>query len=165
MTGYKGFTLVEVLIVIGIIAILSTTGFLYLGSSDPSIRLTRNAESIVALLRSAQERAINQEGSVRWGVYFNNELNGPSTAQVFKVDEALVATPGYQDLPGIGLEKTSTGRGVQFANPAEGTSTFVVFNQRTGAVNTATNISITTTFGVISLKNITVEESGRITID
>lgn len=165
MIGQKGFTLVEILIVIGIMAIVSTTGFLYLGSSDPALRLTHNAESMVALLRSAQERAINQEGSVRWGVYFKNELNGPSTAQVFKADEDLVDTPGYQDIPGMGLEKTATGRGVQFSLPAEGASIFVLFNQRTGTTDTATGISLTTTFGTVALKNIMVEESGRITIE
>lgn len=166
MKANSGFTLVEVLIVFGIIAIVGSAGFFYLGSGDPAIRINKGADAIIATLRSAQERAINQEDNSLWGVYLNNaSADGPYTIQIFKASTTLLNDPLYLEIPGTSVEQSSLGRGLRFSSPSAGQSESIVFNQRTGKPTTSTIIMVETSYGVSAQVSIAVEESGRITIE
>jgi len=64
----KGVTIIEMIVVIGIIAILSATLVPLLGRFAPSIRLSGDSRMIVSALRRAQQFSISTEK--RYGIKF-----------------------------------------------------------------------------------------------
>ncbi|MEK7641277.1 MAG: type II secretion system protein [Patescibacteria group bacterium] len=74
----NGFTLIEILVVLGISIILATGGFLSLWNLKKHQALRLAAESMVAFLRDAQSRSATQEGGLGWGVHFENSADRDS---------------------------------------------------------------------------------------
>ena len=75
----KGFTLIEIVIVISILGLLATFGFLSLSSSQDSLNVNRSIEDVRSLLLDARTRTLSGEGGDRYGVHF--ELD---TVRLFK---------------------------------------------------------------------------------
>lgn len=73
----RGFTLVEVLIVTGIVAILATFTALSLVGFRSGQNLEFDAERIVAVLKMAQQNSILQEEESEWGVCLRDPLTQP----------------------------------------------------------------------------------------
>lgn len=69
-----GFTLIEVLIVIGVLAVLGTVGFLSLSGAKRNMALEKASQSMAAFLREAQQRAISQESGSDWCVHLDKGL-------------------------------------------------------------------------------------------
>ncbi len=67
----RGFTLIEVLIVLGLMVSISVGIVLNLSSYQSARNLDIDARQIVAVLRDAQSRAINREDDVAWEVRFD----------------------------------------------------------------------------------------------
>src|SRR5437867_112262 len=67
-----GFTILEILIVIGIVAILSVSGLGYYRNALKSIELDSAAKAIIETLRDARSRASLGQGGYKWGVVFIN---------------------------------------------------------------------------------------------
>ncbi len=72
----KGLTLIELMIVIGVIVIVAVTGGLYLFRLSHSQEVGSAAGTMAAVLRDAQQRAINQQSGLYWGVRFENLSSG-----------------------------------------------------------------------------------------
>lgn len=85
----KGFTLIEILVVLGISIILATGGSLALWNFKKHQSLRLAAESIVAVLRDAQARSASQEDGLAWGVHFENSPSGPDFYWIFGGDPAV----------------------------------------------------------------------------
>lgn len=66
----KGFTLIEILIVVGISALLLSLGVMSLYGFHSSQTVDNEARRLVSVLKSAQEKSIGQDGDSRWGVSF-----------------------------------------------------------------------------------------------
>ncbi|PJA41746.1 hypothetical protein CO177_00785, partial [Candidatus Wolfebacteria bacterium CG_4_9_14_3_um_filter_37_9] len=71
----KAFTLIELLITIGIIAVVSTVAFLNLFSYRGNQDLDLTSREIAIILRNAQDRSISQESSSRYGIHFENSVS------------------------------------------------------------------------------------------
>ena len=93
-----GYSLIELLIVIALIAILGTVGILSLGSRRGHTELDGTAKQIVSILREAQGRAIAQDSGVAWGVHFDNATT-PAFYALYATSYAPTATRGYWRLP------------------------------------------------------------------
>lgn len=78
MNKRSGFTLIEMLVVLGISVILATGGFLSLWNLRKHQALRLAAESMVAFLRDAQSRSATQEEGKGWGVHFENGVDRDS---------------------------------------------------------------------------------------
>ncbi|MFA5228269.1 MAG: type II secretion system protein [Candidatus Paceibacterota bacterium] len=71
----KGFTLVELLVIISMIAVLSTLTFIDYGASNRSFELDRTAQKIAQDMRIVQQKSLSGLGTGEdingWGVYFS----------------------------------------------------------------------------------------------
>jgi prepilin-type N-terminal cleavage/methylation domain-containing protein len=67
-----GFTLIEVMIAIAIIAVLATVSIVNLSGSRRKAALDSTTAQIAALLREAQSDSMAQKLGSFWGVYFDN---------------------------------------------------------------------------------------------
>ena len=74
----KAFTLIELIISIGILAILAGVGFINIVNYKHRQDLTSTTQEIIEVVRNAQNRSLSQEATStagtggRWGVYFEN---------------------------------------------------------------------------------------------
>lgn len=118
----RGYTLIELLIVLSIIAALGVIGTIDYANYRSQQGFVTVRANIVTVLRTAQLRAIAQEDSQPWGVYFSNL--GSTFYQVFKGSDYLTGTPVEN--------KRFLGRGISFAQPATNATSQVVFAKRTG---------------------------------
>lgn len=87
----KGYTLIELMIVIGIIAILSTVSFLNLVGYEARRDLESTTKRIAALFRDAQSRSVTQEGGKAWGVFIDDAVL-PAKFQLFQRDVGCAFT-------------------------------------------------------------------------
>lgn len=68
----RGFSLIEILIVIAIIAVIATIAVVSLKSFQKSRNLDLAGEEIINTLRLAQSKTLASEGAQSFGVYFSN---------------------------------------------------------------------------------------------
>lgn len=91
----RGFTLIEILITFGIIAILGTTiGFSLFGVRQGQ-DLDGAAKRIAGILQEAQQRSITQEGGFQYGVRFTKPAVGAHTFELFQQIAAGEFSGGY----------------------------------------------------------------------
>jgi len=89
----KGFTLLEVLVVLGITAIISAIFILNIAGRSNRTQLDITTRKIAALFREAQSRSIGQSSSTSWGVHFDNST---STTPFFSLFTGTYATTTEQ---------------------------------------------------------------------
>jgi type II secretory pathway pseudopilin PulG len=130
----RGITLIELIIVLGIIIIISLVSFLSLQSRSSRTDLDTTRQEIVTLLRDAQTRATQQVSATSWGVYFSNSTTTQPFFALFSSGTYSSSTQfgGVYALPRTVLYATSS--------LASGATTSVVFSA--GAGTAATNTSV-----------------------
>jgi prepilin-type N-terminal cleavage/methylation domain-containing protein len=120
----RGFTILELVIVLGISAILASAGFSYSFKQKKTQALRSSTKSIVALLRDVRSRSLGQEGGESWGVRFSNLSSGDDEYEVFT---------GELYNSGSVIQKYKLGStGVEFSSPSEGQIIDIVFDSITG---------------------------------
>ncbi len=151
-TSRKGFTFIELLLVIGITAIMA--GFMLFGlvGKRSSSELSTTAERIVALLREAQSRSVGQASSTTWGVRFSN-----GTEEFYALFGGTYSTSSreqYYALPAA----------VDFATSsvASSSSIDVTFAQLSGASTGSTTVKIYLIAQPNSSTTITIDPSGAV---
>lgn len=149
----KGFTLLELLIIMGILTTVAVISGINLSNYYSRQNLTSAANEIVAILRQAQNNSLSQESGDQWGVHFLNATTTQGLVQLFR---------GSSFTSGILVNSQALPAGVQFVYPALGSSTDVIFSKVTGYPNASTSI-------FVALKNnpavsyaITINEVGRV---
>jgi len=96
----SGFTLIEILVVLGITIILATGGFLSLWNLKKQQSLRLSAESMVAFVRDAEQRSISQDQGLGWGIHFENSATDRDSYWRFAgadpsvISEKIVLPPG-----------------------------------------------------------------------
>src|SRR3989338_6845560 len=71
----RGFTLVELILVFGIVAMVSALSIPFLLSSQVSSDLNSLTITLVSTLRRAQQQAQSGQNQASWGVYFDSGNN------------------------------------------------------------------------------------------
>ena len=134
----KGFTLVELLIVFGIMIVVGAVVFSNLAGRRSETDLTATTQQAATLLRQAASDAVAQENgtvqgsSVSWGVRFSNATNTTPFYAFFTGNYSASTTVGYYILPTTVAYQTST--------LASGATLDVVFSPITGASSVSTSI-------------------------
>jgi type II secretory pathway pseudopilin PulG len=133
----KGFTLVELVLVFGIMIALGAVVFANLAGKKNNADLTATTQEVATLLRQAQSDAAFQENNtqandVAWGVHFANTTATPPFYALFTGSYAASTTTGYYALPSTVAYQTST--------LAAGATLNVIFSPITGVSSVSTSI-------------------------
>jgi type II secretory pathway pseudopilin PulG len=152
MAYSRAFTLIEVLIITGTIAIIAAAGFLSLSNFRNNQDLRLAARGISLALRSAQSRSISQENGNFWGVRFSQ----PSKEIILFENSSSCAY-------GSNISSQVLKSQLEFRVPASG-NLDVCFEKISGYSSAASDVTIT--IGVIgdvnAKKDITIYKNGRI---
>jgi prepilin-type N-terminal cleavage/methylation domain-containing protein len=134
MRRKDGFTIIEIIIVIAIIATISAIMFVTLLGKKGGTDLTTTASQIGAILREAESRSMAQTQGAAWGVYFGNPTNTAPFYALFYNAYSPTTTAGYYPLP-VTVGYTS-------ATIAAGSSLSVTFSQVTGLPSVSTTVGL-----------------------
>jgi len=149
----KAFTLLELLLVVGITAVLSAVGVGFYVNQQRVKILDNTAQEIANYLRYAQQKSVSQEQGLQWGVHFDNPTSGS--------DFYALYTGTTYSSP---LETKYLPTGIIFATPATGNSVNVSFNKLTGTNYSGTSQSIVIqSTSSNATKTISVSSQGLIT--
>ena len=151
----KGFSLIELLITIGIVAVLGTIGTMNLVNYRSRNILDLQTQEIVATLRDAQSRSISQENGRPWGIHFEN----PSSDSDYY---SLFASSTYNSSD---INSTTTlNSAVVFLDPSAGGSKNVNFSAVTGLPSAADSLAIALKANNSVSSTITINAIGQIQI-
>lgn len=154
-TENPGFTLIEVIISVGIVGILASGITVGLSNFLNSRTLTDAANGITATLRNAEVRAASGENNNSWGVHFVNNAVNPDYYQLFY---------GPSFASGIIVSKTYLPSRIQMSDPASGASVDIIFTQTTGVPNAAASITIQLISNLSSGQTVSVNSLGGIAV-
>jgi prepilin-type N-terminal cleavage/methylation domain-containing protein len=121
-----GFTLIEILLVMAILAILSSGVFMWLGEYRNATEVDSASKSMVSALRTAQSFSVSGKDSKSWGVYFdgiNNKFiffrneedgfDGTGPNLVTEKEENILSS--FVKLSNISLNNNGANKGVVFS--------------------------------------------------
>ena len=149
----KAFTLIELVITIGILGILATVSFINIINYKQRQDLSSASQEIVTVIRNAQDRSLSQESGSRWGVYFENPSSGTDFYELFQ---------GSTYATGTIVSKSVLSSNVQFDSPVSGSSSTIVFSPVTGLPDATTTIKISLTSSPTTSSTITINTNGKI---
>jgi len=149
----KGFTLIELIITLGIIVVLAGVGFLGILNYKNIQSVNSTAQGIITVLRNAQNRSLSQEGGSRWGVHFENPSGANDFYDLFH--GASYTTSGL-------VSRTALPSGVEFVLPPIGSSSTVIFYSVTGLPDNPLTIKISLTAAPSVSSTIIINQNGRI---
>jgi type II secretory pathway pseudopilin PulG len=151
----SAFTIFELLIVIGLIAIIAAVSFFSLFGRHTSADLTGAKTQIVAVLREAESRSAGDDQGVSWGVHFSNTTNTAPFFALFYSSYAATTTAGYYALPPSVGYVTST--------LAIGSSSDITFAPLSGAASVSTSVELYSKADrVLFATTISVASSGEV---
>ena len=132
----KGFTLVEILIVVAITVIIGTLLYMNLGSKKNRTVFDGVVRQAVSTLREAQNKSITQSSSSGWGVHFDNAA-APSFSLFYGSSYSTTTSVSVVKLP----------VGINYANIASGSSQDATFAQLSGMPSSSGPIILQYTAG------------------
>jgi prepilin-type N-terminal cleavage/methylation domain-containing protein len=133
----KGFTLIEMMVVIGIIAALGVAAGLNLFGKKSGGDITDTTQSIGAVLREAQSDSVAQSQDAQWGVHFDNTNPAEPYYALFYTTNGSYSgatISSHYNLPADLCYASST--------IAQGSSVNIIFNSISGAPTSGTSTSI-----------------------
>lgn len=148
----KGFSLLELLIVVGIMAILGTFLSLNLFGLSQRKNIDSDTQKIAYILRSAHDKSVEQDNSSQWGVHFENPNQGKGFFAVFS---------GSYSSSSVSSRIVLSSNNI-FLNPAIGTSLDVTFLKESGLPSTTTSIKIALSTNNNVSSTITILPQGQV---
>ena len=146
----KGFTLIEVLVVIGILAVIATLGLFVSMDFFRSRSSHSEQETIVSLLQNARSQSMNNINQARHGVHFDVTAS-PLEYTLFECGSGCSAYAG-----GTSYLNIKASYGVKITTPAS--SFDIIFNQLRGD----TSAQATTINDGVRDYTVSVNSEGRI---
>ena len=148
----KGISLIEILIVVGIISIISTIAVLNLSNFHNQQVLRNTTEDVVSLLNEARNSTISSKNSNTYGIHFQTDrailftgasfTNSPSNKQINLDSAVIIPSSGGINLNGGGND--------------------IVFDRITGETTKYGTITIRLVSNTTSQKVITISKVGVI---
>jgi prepilin-type N-terminal cleavage/methylation domain-containing protein len=150
----SGFTLIELMITMTIIAIMGIATFITLQGQKNSNDVTDTTKQVASLLREAQSDSMAQEQGATWGVYFSNATSGPFYSLFINSYSTSTTQGGQYRLPATVGWKSSF--------LASGATTTIMFSQISGAASASTTVGISLFAQSSFSSTITVASSGAV---
>ncbi len=91
-----GFTMIELLIVIGITAVIATVSLANLVGWRSAKELNSTAQKIATLIREAESRAMSQDRGSAWGVHFEDDGANSPFFSLFYADKSGAYSPANE---------------------------------------------------------------------
>lgn len=130
----KGFSLLELMLIMGILAIVSGIALLNLPGLRSRNALNFATDELVAHLRDAQQRAMSQDQSSQWGVHLAGIAGDADWYEIFY---------GADYISGTKYARVPLPSNLKFLEPSEGSSKDVIFFKITGAAaSTSIRVSL-----------------------
>ncbi|KKS82843.1 MAG: Carbohydrate-binding CenC domain protein [Candidatus Wolfebacteria bacterium GW2011_GWC1_43_10] len=131
--SHKSFTLVELLIAVGIIGVLATVGIINIASYRSKHSFDLDIESITGALRNTQYRSIAQESGQGWSIRFTNSTTTDDYFEIF---------PGTTYSASSVVVRGNLSYASEVTNPAAGFSKTVSFSAISGKPVSAQVIAV-----------------------
>ncbi|TSC78595.1 MAG: hypothetical protein G01um101433_156 [Parcubacteria group bacterium Gr01-1014_33] len=150
----NGFSLIEILLAAGILAVLATLAFSAYTGYRTGVEAEEEINKIRSTLREAQGNAIGFLQNSQWGVRFSNPTVGDPLYELFY----------GVSYPGTIQETTYLSSRFTFTSPVSGSSRDILFEKRSGRSTSAHTITITIQprSGTEPIKNVSVTQEGNI---
>ena len=149
----SGVTLTELLLVMGVLALMSGVMSVSLYAFFNRNKLELTKQKIEAAMENAQSRAIARENTANWGIHFVNQTN-PDYYQLFY---------GSSYAAGTVVSITYLDSSVEFSTPGAGLNKDIIFSQSTGYPGVADSVVIQRTSDSSAQKTVSVSAPGVIT--
>ncbi|MCH7828739.1 prepilin-type N-terminal cleavage/methylation domain-containing protein [Patescibacteria group bacterium] len=150
----RGFTLIEILVVVGIIV-------LFLGLSIPQLRsfqqvsyLENTGKEVVATLRLAKSRTLASEGALQYGVYFDT-LSTPNQYTLFQGSSYAARDPAEDQV-------TELSKTIEISVISLGGGNEVVFLRLTGQASVQGTITFRRIADPTYTKTVSILSSGTV---
>lgn len=143
----KGFSLMEILVVIFIMAVLIILGFINYRDFEKKISLSSSASQIISALHLSNERTLSSSGNLVHGVHFASDsytLFSSSTYDVLDPDNEVFNLPS-----GIEISEINIG------------GSDVVFNRLTGATVNSGTVVLRIASNPLETRTVEILPSGR----
>jgi prepilin-type N-terminal cleavage/methylation domain-containing protein len=148
----RGVSLIEMMVVAGVIVVLTACVFLILTGRRSQSDLDSTTRQIASLLREAQSRTVADESGARWGVHFENSTGTAPFYALFRTSYSKNNLAGFYRLPAsVGYATSSL---------AAGASREAIFNPISGASSASTSIKINLLVNPSRSSTISVASSG-----
>lgn len=145
--SYKGFTLLELILVIAILAILTVAGVSSYRSFGNDVQIKGIAQILSGDLRQAQSNSMIGVGGFKWGIHFVNGTN--DYYQLFSTPDV------YSNIATVIVSTTTLPSNMSFSDPISGNTKDVIFSKISGATSaTSTTIVMGNLSKTISISNI-----------
>ena len=153
---HKSFTLLELLITMGILAVIAGISLSFLFNYRRGERLDETIRQLAVYLEFAREESIAQKNGYSWGVHLENPAGSSySFWQMFYGDTYSTSTA---------LDPIYLPKNVEFSKPADGSSEDIVFDKITGYLSSgsATSTSLYSLLTPGKTETITINSLGLI---
>jgi prepilin-type N-terminal cleavage/methylation domain-containing protein len=144
-SGYRGFTIIELLVAVGILGLMLAIGIPSFASIRKNVALGNDADEIVSALRLAQSSSMASQGGQNHGVLFMSDKY------------CLFSGSAPASCPASGTTYTLGGYGIAIVG-----APITVLFQRLSGVTSAQSIVVGISGG--SQKTIQLEATGKISI-
>jgi prepilin-type N-terminal cleavage/methylation domain-containing protein len=149
-----GFSLIELLTVMGIIVILGGVVLVSLTRRRNTVELNTTTQKVASLLREAQSRSVNQASSSAWGVHFDNTVATQGFYALFSGTYSTSSRDTDYGLP--------TSLHLATSSVAVGSSAEVTFAQISGLATGSTTIGLYMVNTPVNSTTITISSSGAV---
>jgi len=157
----KGFTLVELIITMAVMAILVSIGFSDYFKERNKRNLELTAEIVVRELNLTMSRSSAQEDGYQWWLHFSNPTGAEN--DFYSVCYGVYSSSGVSCAAEGGVEskRYPIGGRLEFTDPVENSSKDIVFLKASGLPTATVQVTINSTLGAGS-RTITVNSNGSV---